>query len=164
MSLDAPVYDLWYAAHYPISDLQWRRDSRDRELFGFLDTLQAHIRAFGIRYPIGVSLRTTGIDVRPGKCRVTVARHLGFTALPAIVTDFTRSGARSPDWVRLPYNAQAIQDQFFAGSDSQVEVSRRFFSIKKRDTVRRPGVEDEFARELRTHDDATRVAARLSIG
>jgi hypothetical protein len=44
---------------------------------------------------------------------------------------------------------QSIQAQFFAGSDSQVELSNRFFSIKKLDTVRRPGVEDRFARELR---------------
>lgn len=71
------------------------------------------------------------------------------SCLPAIVADFTRSGPRSPDWIRLPYDVQSIQAQFFAGSDSQVELSNRFFSIKKLDTVRRPGVEDRFARELR---------------
>lgn len=149
MSLDEFRYDLWYAPQYPIMLCDWRRDPRDRELAAFIDTLEAHLRSFGCRYPIGVTLRASGSDIRPGKCRVTAARRLGLEALPAIVADFTRSGARSPDWVRLPYNAQAIQGQFFAGSDSQVEVSRRFFSIKKRDTVRRPGVEDEFARELR---------------
>jgi hypothetical protein len=43
----------------------------------------------------------------------------------------------------------ALERRFFLGSDTSVEVSRRFFSIKKRETVRRPGVEDEFSRELR---------------
>ena len=149
--IDEPRYDLWYAPAFDLSPglESWRRDSKDAQLLGFVDTMASHIERFGVLYPIGVHVRSTGIEVRPGKCRVTALRRLGRPSCPAIVADFTRSGARSPDWVRLPHDAQAIQDQYFAGSDSQVEVSRRFFSIKKRGTVRRPGVEDEFARELR---------------
>lgn len=142
-------YDLYFAPAYPIGDVTFRRDERDRDLHAFIDTLEAHIRQFGLRFPIGVHVRPGGTEVRPGKCRVTALNRLGRHTAPAIVADFTRSGARFPDWVRLPYDAQAIQARFFAGSDSVVEVSRRFFSIKKRDHVRQPGVEDAFSRELR---------------
>jgi hypothetical protein len=148
--MDDPRYDLWYSPNFPIVGTEtWRRNGKDRELLAFVDTMEEHIRRFGVRYPIGVHIRPAGTEIRPGKCRVTALLRLGRTTCPAIIADFTRSGARSPDWVRLPHSAQAIQDQFFAGGDSQVEVSHRFFSIKKRETVRRPGQEDAFARELR---------------
>lgn len=149
MSVDEPRYDVYYAPAYALADLSTGREGReDRELRGFITSLTAHIQKFGLRYPIGVHIRSDRTEVRPGKCRVTAARTLGYTTIPAIVIDFTRSGARSPDWVRLPYDAQAIQESYFAGSDSQVECSRRFFSIKKRDIVRRPGVVDAFTHEL----------------
>lgn len=142
-------YDLWYAPEFRIIGIDTgRRDVRDKGLAAFVDTLEAHILEYGVRYPIGVFIRPTGVEIRPGKCRVTALLRLGKEICPAIVADFTRNQNR-PDWIRLPHDAQYIQNQFFAGSDSLVEVQSRFFSIKKRDVVRRPGVEDEFSRELR---------------
>jgi hypothetical protein len=65
--------------------------------------------------------------VRPGKCRTTALRNLGFTHAPAIIADYT--GIRLPDWELLPYDVAAIQAYFT--SDSVVTLSRRFFCVTK---------------------------------
>lgn len=147
MSVDTPSYDLYYTPAYEITGFGWLRDQRDKELHAFLQTMEAHISRFGVQFPIGVHIRTSGADIRPGKCRVTACQRLGLSTVPAIVADYTRRPIQHP-WERLPYDAGYITERFFAGSDSVAEVSRRFFSIKKTATVRRPGVEDRFTSEL----------------
>jgi hypothetical protein len=144
MVCDDYVYDLYYVPEYPIAGLDWRRDARDKALAAFVDTMVAHIREFGVLNPIGVQIRANRTEIRPGKCRVTAAQRLGMDALPAIVADYTR--AKRP-WTPLPWDAAFINT--FLTRDCVAEVSRRFFSIKKRDIVHRPGVENEFERDLR---------------
>lgn len=138
-------YRLWYVPEYPIEGLDWRRDQRDKALRDFVDTMIKHISQFGLLNPICVHIRTTGVEeVRPGKCRVTALQRLGQRFAPAIVADYTR---KDRDWQELPHNAAEIQK--LLTRDCVAEVSRRFFSIKKRDIVHRPGVENEFERDLR---------------
>ena len=149
MSADDFRYTLYYAPQFDITPLSFRRNEGDRELMGFVDTMTRHLAQYGVRYPIGAFIRASGIDIRPGKCRVTAANRLGWKTLPAIVADFTGRIKRPDDWEVLPFDAGAIQSRFFAGSDSLVEVARRTFSIKKLKTVRQPGIEDDFSRELR---------------
>jgi hypothetical protein len=148
MASDDFRYRLWYAPEFPVEGLDWRRNAKDRALMAFIDTMEEHIRRFGVKYPIGVFLKDGRRDVRPGKCRVTACQRLDRHTIPAIVADYDRVGPEK-GWIELPYDVQYIQRTYFEGSDSQVEMSRRFFSIKKRDTVHRPGVENEFERELR---------------
>ena len=116
---------------------------------GFVDTMVMHMAKYGVRYPIGVHIRAAGIEIRPGKCRVTAAQRLGWKTLPAIVADYTGRVQRPADWEILPFDASAIQSRFFAGSDSIVEIHRRAFNIKKTKIIRQPGIEDDFTRELR---------------
>jgi hypothetical protein len=149
MSLDDFVYRLYYVPEFDITPLKFRRNERDRELMGFVATMVEHMTKFGVRYPIGAHMRASGIDIRPGKCRVTAAQRMGWKTLPAIVADYTRRDKASYGWELLAYDCSAIQDRFFHGSDSVVEIQRRAFSIKKTKIIRQPGVEDDFSRELR---------------
>jgi hypothetical protein len=136
-------YRLWYVPEYPIEGLDWRRNN-DKALHDFIDTITKHIERFGVQNPIGVHIRPTGVDVRPGKCRVTAAQRLGLVSLAAIVADYTRIDR---PWQEIACDAAEVQK--FLTRDCVAEVSRRFFSIKKRDIVHRPGVENEFERDLR---------------
>ena len=86
--------------------------------------------------------------VRPGKCRVSAYRSLGHSTIPVFLVDYDQ-GKAEEGWVALPYDRDYIQEMLFSG-DSVVEMERRFCNVKKNvDVVHRPGVINQFERELR---------------
>jgi len=142
-------YKLYFCPEFPIDDLHWRRDERDKALLEFIDTITAHIREFGLENPPTVYRRKGRFDVRPGKCRVTAYQRLGHTTIPAVIADFD-TGPPLAGWEPLPYDRDAVQALY--SGDCVVELDHRFFNVKKNvDVVNRPGVENKFAKELREH-------------
>ena len=150
---DDHSYNLYYCHDFPIADLDHYHRQPDKALKEFVDDITAHIAKFGLRNPIGVQVNRGMCTVRPGKCRVSAYRALGHDTIPALITDFDQLLKAIPEgWISLPYDQQYIQDKYFSG-DSIVELSLRRFCIKKNATkIHSPGVENEFARELRESD------------
>lgn len=141
-------YDLYYVPELPISQLDRFHREPERELKKFVDTITAHVKQFGLRNPPCVQRRAGKLDVRPGKCRVSAMRALGYDAIPALLVDYDQTGP-GEGWQRLPYDRDEVQ-KLFSG-DCVVEMSRRFCNVKKNvDVVHRPDRIDAFEAELRS--------------
>ncbi len=147
MGCDDFRYDLYYMSEFPISKLNRYHRQPEKQLNIFIDVISDHIKKFGLKNPPCVIRRKGEYDVRPGKCRVTAYVRLGHDTIPAFIVDYDRTGPER-GWEPLPYDRTYIQRKYFSG-DCVVEMSRRFCNVKKNvDVVHRPGVMNQFEREL----------------
>jgi len=140
-------YNLYYAPALPIDSLDRFHRDPEKELLKFVKTITAHIAKFGLQNPPCVQRRKGVLEVRPGKCRVSAMRALGFDTIPALIVDYDQSVPMA-GWDPLPHDRDIVQTIF--SGDCIVEMSRRFCTVKKNvDVVHRPDVESAFAKELR---------------
>ena len=126
-------YTAWYTPLYKITDALYKHvDPSAKHLRPYIDQIKESILVEGLHNPIVVTCRDGVSRVHPGKCRCAALIELGWDEVPAVVVDYDR--VVGADAIAQPstFLDDTEQAQSYFTGDNVVEMSHRFFTVKKR--------------------------------
>ena len=126
-------YTAWFTPLYRIRDAQYEHvDPSAVHLRPYIEEIKDSILVEGLHNPLCVTIKDGKARVHPGKCRAMALLELGWEEAPAIVVNY--DAIMEKEQIEQPsiFLDDPEQAQSFFSGDCVVEMSHRFFTVKKR--------------------------------